>query len=86
MKLRIVAFGIAKEILKGKHHEMELEDDRDALLDHLDLLLLGGRMTADLRLEVNKLMDSRDYKNAASQRVAEAIFLIASSPEAAIQR
>jgi len=65
--------------------EMDLEDDREALLDHLDLLLLGGQMSAELRQEVNLLMDSRDYNNAASQRIAEAIFLIASSPEAAIQ-
>lgn len=65
--------------------EMELETDREALLDHLDLLLLGGRMSDDLRLEVNQLMDSRDYNNASSQRIAEAIFLIISSPEAAIQ-
>ncbi len=65
--------------------EMELEDDREALLDHLNLVLLGGRMSADLRLEVNRLMDTRDYSNAASQRIAEAIFLIVSSPEAAIQ-
>ncbi len=76
----------SSRIVLNIDHEMELEDDRDALLDHLDLLLLGGRMTADLRLEVNKLMDSRDYKNGASQRVVEAIFLIVSSPEAAIQR
>jgi len=66
--------------------EMDMEDDRDALLDHLDLLLLGGRMSDDLRLEVNKLMDSRDYRNGASQRIAEAIFQIISSPEAAIHR
>lgn len=66
--------------------EMDLESNPDALLDHLDLLLLGGRMSDELRQEVVRLMDSRDYKNAASQRVAEAIFLIASSPEAAVQR
>jgi len=30
-------------------------------------------------------MDARDYDNAASQRVVEAIFLIVSSPEAALQ-
>lgn len=65
--------------------EMEMEHDREGLLDHLDLLLLGGRMSADLRAEVSRLMDTRDYNNAASQRIAEAIFLIMSSPEAAIQ-
>lgn len=65
--------------------EMAIEDNRDALLDHLDLILLGGRMSDSLRQEVSTLMDSRDYDNAASQRIAEAIFLIMSSPEAAIQ-
>ena len=43
-------------------------------------------MTPELRAETQALMDARDYQNAASQRVAEAIFLIASSPEAAIQQ
>ena len=66
--------------------EMNIEPDPEALLDHLDLLLLGGRMTPELRNETRALMDARDYQNAASQRVAEAIFLIASSPEAAIQQ
>jgi len=76
----------SKRVAINIDREMDMEDDRDALLDHLDLLLLGGRMSDDLRLEVNTLMDSRDYRNAASQRIAEAIFLIISSPEAAIQR
>lgn len=65
--------------------EMDMEHDREALLDHLDLLLLGGRMSNELRAEVSNLMDARDYNNAESQRVAEAIFLIISSPEAAVQ-
>jgi len=76
----------SKRIAIHIDREMDMEDDRDALLDHLDLLLLGGRMSDDLRLEVNRLMDARDYNNAASQRIAEAIFLIITSPEAAVQR
>lgn len=68
-------------------HEMALENDsRDALLEHLDLLLLGGRMSAQLRFELEGLMDQRNHANAASLRVAESIYLIASSPEAAVQR
>lgn len=66
--------------------EMELEPDRDELLDHLDLLLLGGRMSFELRYAINDLMDARQFPGAASHRVTESIFLIASSPEAAIQR
>lgn len=65
--------------------EVDLEKDTDALLDHLDLLLLGGRMTAELRQDVEQLMNARNYENAGPQRVVEAIFLIVSSPEAAIQ-
>jgi len=66
-------------------HEMSLEPDPEALLDHLDKLLLGGRMSENLRDQALSLMASRDYDGGASQRVVEAIFLIASSPEAAIQ-
>lgn len=75
-----------KRIAINIDREMDMENDRESLLDHLDLLLLGGRMSTDLRLEVNTLMNTRDYKNAASQRIAEAIFMIISSPEAAVQR
>ena len=66
--------------------EMELQSDRDELLDHLDLLLLGNQMSIELRNEVSSMMDERNYEGAASQQVVEAIFLIASSPEAALQR
>jgi len=66
--------------------EMELEPDEDALLGHLDLLLLGGQMSAEMRTELKELMGARSYANAASQRVVEAIFLIVTSPDAAIQR
>lgn len=66
--------------------EMDLEPDPEALLDHLNLLLLGGQMSLDLRFATLDLMEARNHPNAASQRVAEAIFLIASSPEAAVQR
>ena len=66
--------------------EMELQPNRDELLDHLNLLLLGNQMSNELRNEISLQMDTRDYESAASQQVVEAIFLIASSPEAALQR
>ena len=65
--------------------EMDLEPDPDVLLDHLDMLLLGGRMSPALRDEALALMSERDHANGASARVVEAIFLIVSSPEAALQ-
>ena len=67
-------------------NEMALEPEPEALLDHLNLLLLGGNMSEELRDEVISLMNARSYNGAASQRVVEAIFLIVTSPEAAIQR
>lgn len=76
----------AKRMAIDIKREMDLETDRDALLDHLDMLLLGGTMSNKLRNEVNRLMDVRDYDTGASQRVVEAIFLIVTSPEAAVQR
>lgn len=66
--------------------EMSLEPDPDELLDHLNLLLMGGRMSQEMRTEILWMMDQRNYANAASQRVVEAIFLIVTSPDAAIQR
>lgn len=76
----------AKRIAINIKREMELEPNQDALLDHLDLLLLGGQMSDELRTELKNLMNERSYANGASQRVVEAIFLIATSPDAAIQR
>lgn len=66
--------------------EMGLESDRVAFIDHLDMLLLGGRMSDGLRNETRRLMNARNNANDASLRVSEAIFLIVTSPEAAVQR
>jgi uncharacterized protein (DUF1800 family) len=65
--------------------EMQLEPDREALIDHLDQLLMGGTMSEALKAEIRLLMDSRPGDNAASLRVTEAIFLIVTSPEASVQ-
>ena len=66
--------------------ELILEPDPEALLDHLDLLLLGGRMSDGLREEARNLMAARSYTNGAAQRVVEAIFLLVTSPQAAVQQ
>lgn len=64
-------------------HEMELEPDPNKLVDHLDRLLLGGTMSTGLRDLTLKLINDT---NRASSKVVDSIFLISSSPEAAIQR
>ncbi len=65
--------------------EMQLEPNPDALIEHLNKVLLGGQMSEELKQEVKLLMASRPNENAASLRVVEAIFLIVSSPEASVQ-
>ncbi len=65
--------------------ELAFGDDHEALLDHLDRVLLGGTMSDQLRAEASKIMNARDYGWAESQRIVEAVFLIVSSPEAAVQ-
>ena len=74
-----------KRITINIDKEMQLEPDPDALIEHLNMVLLGGQMSEGLKQEVKLLMASRTNKNAASQRVVEAIFLIVSSPEASVQ-
>lgn len=64
-------------------HEMQLEPNPEKLVDHLDRLLLGGSMSAGLRSATLKLIAET---NRESKKVVDAIFIIASSPEAAIQR
>ncbi len=66
--------------------EMELESDQNALLDHLNILLLGGRMSDTLRNQAIQLMQERPNDHNGPLRITEAIFLIASSPEAAVQQ
>lgn len=65
--------------------EKALAADPVALVNHLDLLLLAGQMSFELR-EV--LLDHLQRVPAAdgTQRAVEAIFLIAASPEFAVQK
>jgi len=66
--------------------EVALEQKgRERLLSHLDMLLLGGRMSDALRQELRTLMNQYDYDSGGPQRVIETIFMIVSSPAAAVQ-
>lgn len=74
-----------QRIILNIDREVELADDPDALLNHLNRVLLGGTMSEALRAEARTIMEARDYGWATSQKVVEAIFLIISSPESAVQ-
>jgi uncharacterized protein (DUF1800 family) len=66
-------------------HERNLASNATALVDHLDLLLLGGAMSQGMRGEVTRLVQDTAFGTDGTDRVLEAIFLIVSSPEYAVQ-
>ena len=65
--------------------ELLIHDDTNALLDHLDLLLFAGQMSAHTRSTVadmyNNLEDSDDV-----DRIASLLYVLSLSPEFVIQR
>lgn len=65
--------------------ELALATDPDALLDRLDVLLLHGRLTEDLRREVRTAMAAVPASDA-QKRVETAIYLLLVSPEHTIFR
>jgi len=69
--------------------ELALATDVEALLTHLDVLLLGGTMSAEMRTELSNYVTSippEDGTPAGAERVQEAVFLILVSPEFAVQK
>ncbi|HEU4529677.1 MAG TPA: DUF1800 family protein, partial [Steroidobacteraceae bacterium] len=65
--------------------ERALAGNSQALVDALADRLTGGVLSADLRQQARSMVD-RAPASEASLRVAEALYLIASSPELALQR
>jgi len=67
--------------------ELALADDSDALLDHLDLLMMNQMMSTEMRSILKDHIDSLpDNAAGLSQRVRDAISLIVVSPEYSVQR
>ena len=73
------------DVLIDITREKALAGDPTALVDHLDLLLLSGRMTPGMRGTVTQHVNATPLGDG-TQRALEAIFLIVSSPEFAFQR
>ncbi|BDX04762.1 DUF1800 domain-containing protein [Planctobacterium marinum] len=61
--------------------ELQLADNSDALLDHLDTLMTYGTLTAETRAAVKTAVDAL---SDSRERVAMAVYLIAISPDFAI--
>ena len=73
------------DVLIRVAYERSLADDPAALVDHLDVLLMGGTMSAAMRSVVIDLVDGTDASDP-TQRVLEAIYIIITSPEFAVQK
>lgn len=65
--------------------ERALASDPEALVDHLNLLLMGGQMSSAMRDVVVSLVNDTTLGDG-SQRVLEATWMILASPEGAIQK
>ena len=66
--------------------ELSVADDTDALIDLVAEKLLGGSISDVLRQEIAGMLTLFSGPDSAPLRVAEAIYLVASSPEYAYQR
>ena len=72
------------EVYIDIEEEMALAADPDALIDRIADKLLAGEISPTLRTQARNMVETREADNAAG-RVAEALFLIVSSPEFARQ-
>lgn len=72
------------DILLDIEREKSMAGDPPALVDHLNLLLMSGQMSAEMRNELIDVIGGIALGDG-SQRVVEAIYLIVSSPEFAVQ-
>ncbi len=65
--------------------ELLIHDDTNALLDHLDLLLFAGQMSAHTRTTVANMYDNLEDDDAV-ERIASLLYVLSLSPEFVIQR
>ena len=63
-----------------------LANDIPALLDELDLLFLGGQMTQETRQIIAAHLNGPALRASGLSVVREAIYMVVTSPEAAVQR
>ena len=65
---------------------MTLAGDADALLDHLDTLLMSGNMSPELRAALSTHINSlADDTNGLSARIRDAVTIIMASPDYLVQ-
>jgi hypothetical protein len=75
----------ASAIVMDLSREAALAGDPEALVNRIAERLLGGTISPTLRAEARAAIE-RVPAASAGQRVSEALYLIATSPEYAVQR
>ena len=65
--------------------ELQVHENTTVLLDHLDLLLFAGQMSAQTRATVTDMYNNLDDNNAID-RVTSLIYVLVMSPEYVVQR
>jgi uncharacterized protein (DUF1800 family) len=66
--------------------ELAIQANTDALIDRIAQKLLGGQLSPTLGTEIRGMVSRYNSTSQATQRVAETIYLIVTSPEYAYQR
>ncbi len=86
--------GSPRDVLTGYGAEMRLADRPDLLAERMNLLLLGGTMSLELRAQLEQAVtsinlptgDAERVERARRNRVYLAVFLTMASPEYLVQR
>lgn len=65
--------------------ELQIHDNTEALLDHLDLLLFAGQMSANTRTIATNMYNNLEDSNAVD-RITSLIYVLVLSPEYVVQR
>jgi hypothetical protein len=73
------------ELIVSLEREAEMLYDLDALIAHLDLILLAGNMPDEFSPILKEHLARNSWLNP-TQMVAELVFLIGASPQFAIQQ
>ena len=72
------------DILVDFTDEVTMLADQDSLLTHLNLILMGGSMTAEFKNILKENMNANSGLEPADQ-IANLVFLIMSSPQYSVQ-
>lgn len=77
--------GDVEQVILDFSEEIALDNDIEDLLEHLNILLMAGGMTDEMR-EILTDMHNENVYGQPSERVADLVFLIMNSPQYSVQK